>query len=363
MRITFVLPHADLSGGIRVVAVHARLLRRRGHEVLVVSTPRKLPPWRTRLRALLEGRGWRAWRGGPSHLDGAEVPHRVLDRARPICDADVPDADAVIATWWETAEWVAALSPRKGAKVYFLQHHEIHEGQPVERVKATWRLPLHKIVISRWLGRISAEDYGDSSFSLVPNSVDTELFRADPRGKQARPCVGFVYSRLGWKGADIALAAVQAARRALPDLALVSFGADLPAAPLPAGARFHHRPPQAALASIYSACDAWLYASRAEGFGLPLLEAMACRTPVVATPAGAAPELLEGGGGALVPHADPEAMAGALLDIVRLPEPRWRALSDAAWATASGYTWEDAADRFEAALRAAVERGAPGKTR
>ena len=42
----------------------------------------------------------------------------------------------VIATWWETAEWVAGLSPRKGAKAYFLQHHEVHPGQPVDRVRA-----------------------------------------------------------------------------------------------------------------------------------------------------------------------------------------------------------------------------------
>ena len=66
-------------------------------------------------------------------------------------DADLPDADIVIATWWETAEWVNALSPAKGRKVYFIQHHEVFSYLPVERSRATYRLPLHKIVISRWL--------------------------------------------------------------------------------------------------------------------------------------------------------------------------------------------------------------------
>ncbi|HEY9598179.1 MAG TPA: glycosyltransferase family 1 protein, partial [Cyanophyceae cyanobacterium] len=39
MKITFVLPFAGLSGGIRVVAIYAERLRKRGHDVLVVSLP------------------------------------------------------------------------------------------------------------------------------------------------------------------------------------------------------------------------------------------------------------------------------------------------------------------------------------
>src|SRR5262249_39465262 len=110
------------------------------------------------------------------------------------------------------------------------------------------------------------------------------------------------------------------------------------------------------LRDAYAGCDAWLSGTREEGFGLPILEAMACRTPVIATPAGAAPELLAKGGGLLVPHEDPAAMAQAIVQICSLPEPEWKALSDAALATATGYTWDDATDLFEKALQTAVER-------
>ncbi|MFZ3585099.1 hypothetical protein ACOI1H_23630, partial [Loktanella sp. DJP18] len=34
---------------------------------------------------------------------------------------DLPDSDVIIATWWETAEWVAALPSIKGRKFYLLQ--------------------------------------------------------------------------------------------------------------------------------------------------------------------------------------------------------------------------------------------------
>ena len=71
--------------------------------------------------------------------------------------------------------------------------------------------------------------------------------------------------------------------------------------PLPPGSMFVRQPAQDMIRDIYGQCDVWLFSSRSEGFGLPLLESMACRTPVIATPAGAAPELCAGGGGITVP--------------------------------------------------------------
>jgi len=75
---------------------------------------------------------------------------RVRFAEKTIVDSDFPDADAVIATWWETAEWVAQLSPTKGAKV-FMQGHEVFLGLPLDRVTATYHVPIHKIVVADWL--------------------------------------------------------------------------------------------------------------------------------------------------------------------------------------------------------------------
>jgi glycosyltransferase involved in cell wall biosynthesis len=130
---------------------------------------------------------------------------------------------------------------------------------------------------------------------------------------------------------------------------------------MPAASEFRKQPPQDVLKEIYSKCDAWLFSSRSEGFGLPLLEAMACRTPVIATPAGAAPDLCAGGGGILIPRDDSGAMARAIERIAAMPEAGWRDMSDKAFATASRYTWDDATTRFEAALRQAVERTRRGE--
>src|SRR5436305_934388 len=160
MRITFIIPQADLSGGVRIIRGYARHLRERGHEVLVVSRPPRRATVREKVRS--------AWtkqplpneaRRGPTHLDDGQVPHRVIDAHRPIRASDVPDADVVVATWWETAHWVAAFPPSKGAQAYFIQGYEVSDYLPERTLDETWRLPMHKIVIARWLAKPAEEKF------------------------------------------------------------------------------------------------------------------------------------------------------------------------------------------------------------
>ena len=353
MRVTFVLPHAGLAGGIRVCAIYAQALRARGHDVFVVSTPKPLPgSLRKRVKQFLSG----PKPAEPGHFDHAGVPHKVIDRWRPVVDADVPDADVVIATWWETAEWVAKLSPAKGRKAYFVQHDERFANQPLDRVAATFGLPFYRITIAQWLVDLALNEYGVDQIDLVPNGVDAEQFSAPPRSKQKIPTVGMMFSTAHFKGCDIALEAYKTAMRNVANLRLVAFGQHHPneTLSLPKEAVFHYRPAQDKIKDVYAACDAWLFASRSEGFGLPILEAMACRTPVIGTPTGAAPELIGRGGGVLVKPQDPIDLARAIERVCRLSMKDWSDLSDAAYATAQANTWQRCADAFEASLKKAA---------
>jgi len=48
----------------------------------------------------------------------------------------------------------------------------------------------------------------------------------------------------------------------------------------------------------------------------------------------------------IIPAQDPAAMAEAMLAVSKLPEDKWRALSDNAYNSISSYTWDDAAGKF-----------------
>ncbi len=365
MRFTFVLPHASWTGGVRVIGIYGEGLARRGHEVFMLSQPTPRPPLRRRAKHLLRTGRWpRPPLSRPDLLERGGVEHRVADVRGPVADTDLPDADVVVATWWETAPWVADLDPRKGAKAYFIQDYGANGGQPLDKVAPTWRLPMHRISISNWLIDLVRSHAGDVPVAYVPNSVEVGQFHAAPRGKQARPTVGFMYSTREQKGCDLAIEAIRRARRRLDSLHVHAFGPDDPdpELPLPDGTDYIVRASEDALRGVYSSCDAWLFTSRLEGFGLPILEAMACRTPVIATPAGAAPDLVTPDAGVLVDDFDPDSIARGIEHIARMSADDWGRLSETAHGRATGYTWEDAVDRFEAALLAAADGRAGSET-
>jgi glycosyltransferase involved in cell wall biosynthesis len=358
MRITFVLPYAGLSGGVRVTAIYAERLQQRGHEVSVVSTVGYIPR-RVRLKRWLRGEGWlKQSERAPSHIDAIDVPHHIVQSGYNVTDADLPDADVVIATWWETAEWVARLSEAKGAKAYFIQHHEVFEYLPIDRVKATYALPFQKIAVSQWLVDIMRTEYGDESAALVLNSVDTEQFYAPPRSKRSIPTIGLMYAQASWKGCKESFEAIAHVAEKIPNLRVVAFGDSqpVPHLSLPPNTEYFCSPPQAQIKEIYASCDVWLCGSFSEGFGLPLVEAMACRCPVVSTRVGGAMDLIQPGvNGYLAAVGEIDQLAEGLEKVLSCSDREWRSMSDAAYQKVIEYTWEDATDRLEAVLQTLVE--------
>ncbi|MGI8757900.1 MAG: glycosyltransferase family 4 protein [Acidimicrobiales bacterium] len=115
-----------------------------------------------------------------------------------------------------------------------------------------------------------------------------------------------------------------------------------------AGARHHRRIVRLGWvgdtdrASLLSGATVLAYPSRYEGFGFPPLEAMATGVPVVATRAGALPEVL-GRAAALVPVGDSDALAGALASLLDDPHRRG-ALIAAGHARVGAYRWDRCAD-------------------
>jgi glycosyltransferase involved in cell wall biosynthesis len=108
--------------------------------------------------------------------------------------------------------------------------------------------------------------------------------------------------------------------------------------------------PDEDLPAFYSGAAAFVYPSLFEGFGLPILEAMACGTPVIASSRASMPELV-GDAGLLVDPEDVEALAAAmarvLLDRAVAAELGRRSLE-----RSRGYSWKETARRTLAVYHA-----------
>lgn len=104
------------------------------------------------------------------------------------------------------------------------------------------------------------------------------------------------------------------------------------------------RIPDADLAAVLAGASVLAVPSRAEGFGLPALEAMAAGVPVVSSDAPALVELLDGAG-IVVPRGDPIALGAALRQVVDDPSTA-AALATAGRRRATGFSWSAAADRL-----------------
>jgi glycosyltransferase involved in cell wall biosynthesis len=107
------------------------------------------------------------------------------------------------------------------------------------------------------------------------------------------------------------------------------------------------------VAALYRAADVFIYPSEYEGFGLPVVEAMAAGTPVVTLDNTSLVEIA-GGAAVLLPDANPLKMAAAVEDV--LDDTTLRAdLIARGRRRARGYTWSATADATLAALQDAAE--------
>lgn len=351
MRITFLSPFPSLAGGVRVTAIYAARLQARGHDVSFVSLQGKVPTLKARLRSRLGLGSYKARSEPTPLLDVLGSKHISLDHNGPITAADVPDGDVVIATYWETAAWAAMLPTSKGRKFYLLQDYETFKKGKSDAVSASYDLPLEKIAVSEYIAHMLAENHGIQDVTVVPNAVDLEQFTAPPRKKSAGLTAGFLYTGKPRKNVTLAIDVLKQARQIIPGLQVHVFGSIAPLETLQLPEWFHYQqtPPQDEIAGIYAGCDVWLFPSLHEGFGLPILEAMACGTPVLATHAGAAPQIINGRNGTLL-APEPDAFLTELQRMAGLSPEDWSAMSDAARTTAQSYSWDEATDRLLARL-------------
>lgn len=346
--ITFVLPGHDGKpvGGYKVVYQYANCLASRGHEVSIVHAANCHDNDSLLIQSVKFARYVQRT------LDKSYLPRKWFDldaRVRVLWVPSlkgkfIPDADVIVATAWQTAEWVAGYVAAKGWKHYLIQHYEIWSG-PEERVRRTWMLPLRKIVIAKWLEEIANQLGQDSIY--IPNGLDFSRFGVDVPINERNPrSVMMLYHDQTWKGSQDGIQALFKVREFCPDLKVTMFGVR-DGRNLPAWVEYHCTPEQKVLRSLYNRAAVFIAPSWTEGWGLPPAESMMCGCALVATDNGGHREFAKNDVTALVTKArDPESLAQAVLRLIENPDKR-ATLARSGNEHIQQFTLGRACDRFE----------------
>ncbi|MCL6511058.1 MAG: glycosyltransferase family 4 protein [Anaerolineae bacterium] len=117
-------------------------------------------------------------------------------------------------------------------------------------------------------------------------------------------------------------------------------------------AKFFVRVSRADLSALYSLAQAFVFPSWIEGFGMPLVEAMTCGAPIIASDRGAIPEVV-GDAGLIMDAEDDKKLVEHLLRLLQNPEERER-LRQLGFKRAPLFTWENAARGYLEAYRSAA---------
>lgn len=206
--------------------------------------------------------------------------------------------------------------------------------------------------------------FDPARIEVVPNGVDLKTYTPstlDPEFDE--PTILYLGRLKKYKGVHLLLEALSILQRNEVDCRLLvvgkgDHGAHLEklANDLGLGDRVEFRGYVSEEEKLSLLRRSWVHclASPKEGWGIANIEAAACGTPTVASDSpGLRESVIDGETGFLVPHGDVDALANRLTQLLNDP-PLRAALGRRAVTFASGFSWDEAARRWESLLRTEV---------
>lgn len=356
MRISFILSSLWLSGGVRVVIQYANRLVKRGHQISLIIPQGTIDP-EMELEIDPSVKIIRAKESVPSRKNPIKLGFLVWQMAKV-----VPHSDIIIATHTPTTavSFFAGKVFHKGKIIWFYQdYQEMFEKRPIEGWLLRNALRWHDSALT--VSEVCVQELQSFSSGKVVNigeGLDTtnifhpikteKPFDQESIGKKV---IFFLGDSRPRKGMTDFLAAAERVFASETNLVLWIASKEKIIVQTSVPYKLFIRPTDYDLAGLYCACDVFVSASWYEGFGLPPLEAMACGAAVVTTDSRGIQEFaLDGKNCLIVPPKNPNALAEAILLLLSRPDLAEKLRINGP-ITASKFDWENATDRFEAALQ------------
>lgn len=208
--------------------------------------------------------------------------------------------------------------------------------RPLDRLllRRTDRIVTPSFFLKRGIAR--GLNVRDDRITVIPNGIDFSRFgrrSAGPAGRSAvgipsrGKVVGMIANLVPVKDHAVLLAAVPQVHRQLPDVHFLLIGDGPLRTRLEAAAKtlgvsqsVHFLGYRSDVRNLVALFDVSVLCSKVEVHPISLIESMACGVPVVAPEVGGIPEIVrDGETGILVPQGDPDALAGALVILLKNP--------------------------------------------
>ncbi|MBN1129162.1 MAG: glycosyltransferase family 4 protein [Chitinispirillaceae bacterium] len=352
MKISFIMPCPFWLpiGGFKVAYEYANRLAVRGHRITVIHPASLIKEKRNQARFMslaVKGMIKPPWRWFPVE------PGVRMKIAPHVNENWIPDGDAVVATLWNTAEGIETLPEKKGKKFYFIQGLDtVFNSAPPDRVMNTWKLPFHKIVVSRWLEKI-ALNRGEQC-TYIPNGLDFDEFNVDISIEARDPrTICLMNNADVFKGTREGLAALETVRERHRDVSILMIGfgpkPETPHLPI----TYFRNPTPGEIRSIFNRTAIFIGTSWCEGFGLPPCEAAACGAALCVSDNGGHREFALHGQTALVhPPRRPDILAENVIRLIEDNEKRI-GIARSGNTRVKKFTWEKSVEDFERTLSAA----------
>jgi len=325
MKISFVEPHLKIYGGIRRIIELANRLTKRGHDVTIFHSDGSPCQW-MKCTAKIK-----------PYDEILNKTHDVIIYNDPnLIDYKlVKKAKAKLKVFYVLELYEKSLLKGVNPKIY------LPWNKRMLVLKKSLRSPYLKLSNSTWIHHWLKENMNIDSKLLI-GGINTEMFhpiKVEKNPNEIRIlCSGDPRER---KGTKTILEAFKIVKKEEPRAILDTY--------------YGKEIPQEKMAEKYSSADIFVEASWQAGWNNPVAEAMACKVPVVCTNIGGVKDFaFHKKTALLVPPKNPEAMASAILRLIRDEKLR-EGLRENAYHYIRQFDWDESVRKLEEILRSKLK--------